>query len=60
LRIGLSDLWQNDGAKRLFALLFGWAYGRVYLLPWLVVYFVVSAVRRAQKVSRRDTARPIR
>src|SRR5262245_60629219 len=49
----LIDEWQNDGAKRVFALLFGWLYGLVYLAPWLVVYGMLQAV---QRVSRRRRA----
>ena len=45
---GLVDEWQNDGAKRVFVYLFGWAYGLVCLAPWSAVYFVASAIRRAR------------
>jgi hypothetical protein len=44
----LVDDWQADGAKRVFALLFGWLYGLVYLVPWLVLYGVFCLVRRSQ------------
>jgi hypothetical protein len=50
----LLDAWQNDGAKRVFAYLFGWAYGLVYLMPWLVVYLLVNALRRSPDGSYRD------
>ena len=42
----LVDRWQNDGAKRAFASLFGWLYGLLYLVPWLIVYFIVNAARK--------------
>jgi hypothetical protein len=44
-----NDLLQRraaDGAKLVFALFFGWAYGLVYLIPWLLIYSVVQASRR--------------
>jgi len=43
----LVDAWQSDGAKRTFALLFGWLYGLIYLAPWLAIYFVVITTRNA-------------
>ena len=43
----LVDRWQKDGAKLAFAFLFGWQYGLLYLVPWLIVYFVVTAARKA-------------
>jgi drug/metabolite transporter (DMT)-like permease len=36
----LLDRWTNDGAKRVFANMFGWAYGLAYLLPSLGVYLM--------------------
>ena len=42
----LVDQWQNDGAKLVFAYLFGWLYGLIYLLPWLVVYRLAIAARK--------------
>ncbi|MCX6967114.1 MAG: hypothetical protein NTZ46_04930 [Verrucomicrobia bacterium] len=33
-----------DGAKMIFALLFGWAYGLVYSVPWILVYGLMQAV----------------
>src|SRR5262249_2228593 len=43
----LVENWQSDGAKRAFAVLFGWLYGLIYLTPWLAIYFVVIATRNA-------------
>jgi hypothetical protein len=43
----LIDRWQSDGAKRVFAYLFGWLYGLVYLVPWLVIYFLGVTARKA-------------
>jgi len=36
----LLDRLQADGAARVFALIFGWAYGLFYAIPWLVLYAV--------------------
>jgi hypothetical protein len=44
----LIDRWANDGAKRVFAYMFGWAYGLAYLLPSFAVYLLAIAVRRMQ------------
>jgi hypothetical protein len=35
-----------DGAKLVFALFFGWAYGLIYFIPWLLFYAVIQATRR--------------
>ena len=35
-----------DGAKLIFALLFGWAYGLVYSVPWLLLYGSVQGICR--------------
>lgn len=50
----LVDRWQNDGAKRVFALFLGWLYGLAYLCPWLAIYSAYHVVRRAG--ARRETA----
>ena len=42
----LIDAATSDGAPRIFALLFGWAYGLVYLIPWLGVYGLSHLIRR--------------
>lgn len=42
----LLERWANDGAKRVFAQFFGWAYGLVYLVPWLAFYGAFQLVRR--------------
>ena len=52
----LIDEWQSDGAKRVFALLFGWLYGLIYLVPWLFVYCVYRMVQRAAAYRKRSTA----
>jgi hypothetical protein len=44
----LIDRWTNDGAKRVFAYMFGWAYGLAYLLPSFAVYLLAIAVRRVR------------
>jgi hypothetical protein len=40
----LVERWANDGAKRVFALFFGWAYGLVWLAPHLLIYAAASAI----------------
>src|SRR5204863_408468 len=52
----LIDEWQSDGAKRVFALLFGWLYGLMYLVPWLFVYWICRVVQRAAAYRRRSAA----
>jgi hypothetical protein len=41
----LEDAWIADGAKRVFALFFGWMYGLVYSIPYLILYGVCSFFR---------------
>lgn len=36
----------DDGAKRVFALFFGWLYGLVWFLPWLAAYGAVHVIRQ--------------
>jgi len=36
----------SDGAQRVFARLFGWLYGLIYSLPWLMIYAVYVLARR--------------
>jgi len=36
----------NDGAKKVFALFFGWLYGLIYFSPWLMLYGVFQFIRR--------------
>ena len=50
----LIDRWQNDGAKRVFALFFGWLYGLIYLASWLVLYGMLHAARKAISSRRSD------
>ena len=52
--------WTADGAKKVFALLFGWLYALVYFSPWLIIYMIVQGLRRWLKNHRanRITARP--
>lgn len=42
----LVDVWQSDGAKRVFAFFFGWLYGLIYLAPWLAIYAVIASSRK--------------
>ena len=49
----LLDEFGADGAKFVFALFFGWLYGCVYLLPWLLVYQALKLLRRKQSVLTR-------
>lgn len=46
--------WSGDGAKRVFALLFGWLYGLVYSVPFLVLYGVASYLRGKKRVGEND------
>ncbi len=41
----LVDRLVNDGAKRVFALIFGWLYAILYSFPWLAAYFIMTKVR---------------
>jgi hypothetical protein len=41
----LLDELNADGAKLVFALLFGWLYGLFYSVPWLLVYSLIVGVR---------------
>lgn len=41
-----------DGGKLVFALLFGWAYGLVYLMPWLLLYGSGHLCRRLYRTLR--------
>jgi hypothetical protein len=42
----LLDEWQDDGAKEVFALYFGWAFATVYFLACLMIINLVRALRR--------------
>ena len=42
----LVDRWAADGAKRVFALFFGWLYGIIYSVPYLFIYLMAYFVRR--------------
>ena len=35
-----------DGAKLVFALFFGWAYGLIYFIPWVLLYTIIQASHR--------------
>jgi len=49
----LVDRWVADGAKRVFALFFGWLYGLLYSVPYLLMYLAAYFVRRKkQSVAR--------
>ncbi len=39
----------NDGAKRVFALYFGWIYGLVYSVPFAVFFFAASWIRNRRR-----------
>lgn len=45
----LMDRWAADGAKRVFALLFGWLYGFIYSVPFLFIYGVAHFFRRRKR-----------
>jgi hypothetical protein len=46
----LQNEWQNDGAMRVFALLFGWLYGLIYSLPWLIIYWILRGIQNPSQV----------
>ncbi len=39
----------NDGAKRVFALFFGWVYGLVYSLPYFLIFWFATWLRGRPK-----------
>ncbi len=41
----LMETIQNDGAKRVFALYFGWAYALIYFVFWLLARLVVTRIK---------------
>ena len=41
----LLHTYTADGAKKVFALFFGWLYGPIYSIPWLIIYSVGSFLR---------------
>ena len=45
----LVDRWATDGAKRVFALFFGWLYGFIYSVPYFLVYTLASFIRRKRQ-----------
>ncbi len=47
--VQLLDTWAADGAKKAFALIFGWFFALIYLLPWLIVYGLLARYRKNQK-----------
>ncbi|MEI6785900.1 MAG: hypothetical protein WCQ21_33865 [Verrucomicrobiota bacterium] len=42
----LVERWANDGAKRVFALFFGWVYALAWFVPPLLIYAVIQLFRR--------------
>lgn len=45
----LIDRWAADGAKRVFALFFGWLYGLLYSVPFLFMYLVAFWIRKKKQ-----------
>jgi hypothetical protein len=45
----LVDRWAADGAKRVFALFFGWLYGFIYSVPYFLVYLMAYFIRRKRQ-----------
>ena len=41
----LLDEWSADGAKHAVAFFFGWAYGIIYSVPWLILYLLAVEIR---------------
>lgn len=48
----LMEEWASDGAKKVFALFFGWAYGLFYAVPWLALFGIAHLIRRSVRRSR--------
>ncbi len=48
--VQLLDTWAADGAKKVFALIFGWFFALIYLLPWLIVYGLLAYFRQKSKI----------
>jgi hypothetical protein len=48
----LTDALVADGAKRVFALLFGWMYGLVYSVPFLIIYGAFCWIRRLMQTHK--------
>lgn len=48
----LLETWAADGAKKVFALLFGWLYALLYCLPWLLLYGMFSYRNNRQNHTR--------
>jgi len=53
----LIERWENDGGKRVFALAFGWAYGLIYSLPWLMIYGIINLIKKWNK--RKNLSEPV-
>ena len=45
----LVDRWAADGAKRVFALFFGWLYGIIYSVPYFFIYLTAYFIRRKKQ-----------
>lgn len=53
----LLERWVGDGAKRVFALFFGWLHGLVYAIPFLLVYALATRARHARSGAEEGTDR---
>ena len=47
----LLERWSNDGGKKVFAALFGWLYGIIYSIPYLMIYGVARWWRHRSESS---------
>lgn len=45
----LVHRWAADGAKRIFALFFGWMYGIIYSAPYFIIYLTAYLIRRRKQ-----------
>jgi hypothetical protein len=52
----LRERWEADGAKRVFALFFGWVYGLVYAAPFLPIFGAAHWWRSRRAVSSEHAA----
>jgi hypothetical protein len=50
--LSLLERRAADGAKLVFALFFGWAYGLIYFIPWVLFYAVIQASRHYYETRR--------
>jgi len=50
------DAWAADGAKRVFALMFGWIYATIYFSVWFIPAWLIKVGREFILKQRRTCA----